>query len=212
MPDDLVLLVADKQMAETVRGILSRPRALGIRTISFTVYAHPNKDPGCRREAHRFLRPFQDDFRRGLVLFDRQGCGAPEDAPAEDVETRVEKKLRRAGWEDRARCVVIDPELEVWVWSDSPEVGECLGWPSREPRVQDWLRSTGRWPDDASKPPHPKEALEHALETVRQPRSSALFRDLAESVSFGRCTDPSFQRFHKRLQEWFAEDWVSPSE
>lgn len=209
MPDDLVLLVADKQMAETVRGILSRPRALGIRAISCTVYTHPNKDPGCRREAHQFLRPFHSEFRFGLVLFDRQGCGAAADATPQDVERTVEENLRRSGWDDRARCVVIDPELEAWVWSDSPEVDECLGWQSSEPRVQDWLRSTGRWPEDASKPPHPKEALEDALETVRQPRSSALFRDLAESVSFRRCTDPSFQRFQDRLRKWFAGDWHS---
>lgn len=50
--DDLALLAADKQMAEALRGMLSRPQALGIRSVSSVVYQHPRKDPGCWREAH----------------------------------------------------------------------------------------------------------------------------------------------------------------
>jgi hypothetical protein len=206
--DDLVLLAADKQMAETLRGILSRPQALAIRALSFAVYHHPHKDPGCRREAHKFLRPLHTDFRRALVLFDYVGCGVSSETSPAEVEAEVEEKLGSSGWGERARCVVIDPELEVWVWSDSPEVGRCLGWEgARARQVQDWLRSTDRWPDDSPKPPAPKEAVEEALQEVRQPRSSALFRELAESVSLSGCEDESFQRFRAVLQEWFPPSW-----
>jgi hypothetical protein len=71
------------------------------------------------------------------VLFDYYGCGAEHEMAPEEIEDEVEEKLSRSGWEDRARCVVIDPELEVWVWSDSPEVDRCLGWKSEPRRVQD---------------------------------------------------------------------------
>jgi hypothetical protein len=205
--DDLVLLAADKQMAETLRGILSRPEALNIQPISYTVYTHPNKDPGCRREAHRFLRPFHSDFRHALVLFDYDGCGAAGTSTSDEIEEALEETLRRSGWEERARCVVIDPELEVWVWSDSSEVDRCLGWEHAPQRVQDWIRETDQWPVDDPKPPAPKEAVERALEEVGQPRSSSLFRELAESVSLRRCEDPTFRRFCNLLRKWFPPAW-----
>lgn len=208
---DLVLLAADKQMAETLRGMLSRPRSLGIRSVTFTVYQHPGKDPGCRREAHQFLRPFHAEFRHALVLFDYVGCGASDEMSPSELENEVEENLRRSGWKGRARCVVIDPELEVWVWSDSPEVGQCLGWEGTR-QVQDWLRATDRWPDDSLKPPAPKEAIEEALEEVGRPRSSSMFRRLAESVSLRRCEDEAFQRFRELLREWFPPSWAETSD
>lgn len=204
---DLVVLAADKQIAETLRGVLSRPQALAIRPVSFSIYPHPRKDPGCLHEAEDFLRSFQRDAHHALVLFDYHGCGASNEGSPDQIEERVEERLGRSGWDERARCIVIDPELEVWVWSDSPEVDECLGWGGSTSRVRDWLRENGQWPVDAAKPPDPKEAVEMALEEVRQPRSSSLFRNLAESVSLSRCEDDSFQRFRQTVQEWFSPSW-----
>ena len=205
--DDLVLLAADKQMAETLRGILSRPEALGTREISYTVNVHVKRDPGCRTDAHNFLRSFQADFDHALVLFDYEGCGASGSSSPREVESEVEDRLRKTGWENRARCVVIDPELEVWVWSGSPEVDRCLGWDPSRQRVRDWLRAQNRWPAEAPKPPAPKAAVEEVLEAVHQPWSSSLFRELAETVSLERCEDESFQRFRRILQEWFPPSW-----
>lgn len=205
--DDLVVLAADKQMQEALRGLLSQPEALQIRPISFSIYTHPRHDAGCRTEGHQFLRSFHEEVEHALVLFDYHGCGAEHEATPEEIESIVEEGLSRSGWSDRARCVVIDPELEVWVWSDSPEVDRCLGWGERSSQVQEWLRENGWWPQKALKPPQPKAALEHALEEVRQPRSSALFRDLASAVSFARCDDPSFQQFQFILRDWFPPSW-----
>lgn len=57
---------------------------------------------------------------------------------------------------------------------------------------------------DGSKPERPKEAMEQALRMVRLPRSSALYRQLAQQVSLARCTDASFLKFKALLQNWFA--------
>ena len=204
-PDDLVVLAADKQMESALQGLLPRHRALGIREIRWQTYRHPEKDPGCRTGAHDFLRSFQDDFRHALVLFDYDGCGQTGEQSVGALQTEVEDNLQRSGWDDdRARCVVIDPELEVWVWSDSPEVAHCLKWDDQPQPVQDWLRGRGLWPQDAPKPPDPKHAMETALEAIRQPRSSSMFEALAERVSVRRCQDPSFERFCQILQTWFA--------
>jgi hypothetical protein len=53
---DLIVLVADADMEAAVRGLLSRPSALGIRPISFDVKRHVQRDAGCRSGAHDLLR------------------------------------------------------------------------------------------------------------------------------------------------------------
>ncbi len=206
-PDDLAVLAADNQMQEALHGILARPRALAIAHISFDVYSHPNKDPGCRKKAHVFLRNLRADYRYGLVLFDYDGCGASHTSSPDEIASNVEERLQQSGWGDQARCVVIDPELEVWVWSDSQEVDRCLGWGDTSQRLQDWLVNNGHWPAGASKPPAPKKAMEDALREAQLPHSSSIFRELADSVSLQGCKDDSFQRFRQILQGWFPPPW-----
>jgi hypothetical protein len=58
---------------------------------------------------------------------------------------------------------------------------------------------------DEIKPQRPKEALERALQEVRKPRSSAIYRQLASTVSLEGCTDPSFRRLKTTLQTWFPK-------
>jgi hypothetical protein len=206
-PDDLIVLAADNQMQEALRGILSRPRALAITPISFEVFSHPHKDPGCRKKAHEFLRNLRSDYQYGLVLFDYDGCGASHTSSPGEIVSDVEERLQQSGWGDQARCVVIDPELEVWVWSNSQEVDQCLGWADASQRLRDWLRESRHWPSDLPKPPDPKQAVEDALREAQLPHSSSIFRELAESVSLERCEDDGFQRFRQILQSWFPPSW-----
>jgi hypothetical protein len=203
--EELVVLVADRQMEFAIRGLLERHHALEIRQITPTIYRHPNHDPGCRMEADSFLRQFSSNFHHALVLFDREGCGRM-DQSAEELEQDVTGRLQRTGWQDRAGCIVLDPEMEIWVWSDSPEVNNCLGWSSRSITVQDWLKNQGLWIQNASKPAAPKEALELALREVGIPRSASLFRDLAQRVSVNRCIDPAFIRLRHILRTWFPSN------
>ncbi len=201
---DLVLLVADEQMKCAVEGLLSRGAALGFHDISFDLYVHPHKDPGCLLRAHEFLRQFHRQYRHALVMFDREGCGR-DAVQAGDLEREVEQRLAVAGWNQRAAVVVIDPELECWVWSDSPQVDTALGWTGRVPALRQWLRDVEYVSGDAVKPSRPKEAMEQALRLVRKARSSAIFRQLARNVSVNRCSDRAFGRFRAVLAGWFAE-------
>jgi hypothetical protein len=107
---------------------------------------------------------------------------------------------------------VIDPELEVWVWSNSPRVADVLGWQGRSRELNEWLRTTtiriGKQEreylkEGETKPVRPKEAMEAALREVRKPRSSANFRQMAEKVSLEKCQDPAFRRLKSTLQQWF---------
>jgi hypothetical protein len=205
---DLVVLVADGQIEFAVRGLLTRSEAIGFQELSVDIHVHPNKDPGCLRRGHDFLRPFYRQYRHALIMLDREGCGR-EGASRQDLENELEKRLSTAGWADRAAAIILDPELEIWVWSDSPVVDAALGWAHRTPRLAEWLQSESYLTGGHTKPAHPKEAMEHALRLARKGRSSAVFYELAKQVSVNRCSDPAFLKFKSVLQGWFPRPGTS---
>jgi len=202
---DLVVLVADKNLEFTVKGILNRHQALGIKKINHTVIPYVMKnDPGCYQSSHDFLRSHTSKYKHALVIFDHHGCGQ-ENYPARELEKTVRERLSQSGWDDRAEVVVITPELEAWVWSDSPQVAVCLGWINQDKDLRNWLEESGLWQQSKVKPSDPKKAVEKTLRFVRKPRSSKIYSDLAANVSFRRCEDPAFTRLCSILREWFPK-------
>ena len=201
---DLVVVVADKDMEFAVRGILSRQQALNIRPVSTDIFTHPEHDPGCYLRSHTFVGSMVRKYSKAIVLFDRDGCGA-EERTREQLETDVETRLENSGWKGRSRAVVLDPELEVWVWSDSPHVERILGWRNRSSQLQNWLIEGHLWQEGAAKPRAPKEAMEAVLRMTKLPRSASRYRQLAEAVSFDRCTDAAFLKLKNTLQTWFPQ-------
>lgn len=199
---DLIVLAADKDMELAIRGILTRRQSLSIREVSADVYTHPQRDPGCARRCDDFLRSFCRQYRHALVLFDLEGSGYPGRS-REHLESDVEDRLASSGWHDRAAAVVLEPELEAWVWSDSPHVPKVLGWSSAEMELHSWLRSKGLLGIEEVKPVRPKEAMEAVLVQSRKRRSSSLYSELAQRVSVHRCSDRAFLKFISRLQQWF---------
>jgi hypothetical protein len=204
---DLLILVADSCMENAVAGLLARRRALQIRSIDYDIDVHPHRDPGCLNKADVFLRPFSESYDHAIVMLDHDGCGREEDSP-EEIENDVTEQLRGTGWGDRARTLVLAPELEVWVWSDSPEVDRCLGWSGRLPDLRQWLAQKGLWREDREKPADPKPAMKAALREAGKAFSASIFRELARKVSVNRCTDRTFLRFKNILQEWFGQQWT----
>lgn len=202
---DLLMLVADRNTEYTMKGLFARPRSLGIRPITTKLFVHPNNDPGCRCNCDTFLRPWINQYSYAMVVFDREGCGHESDS-REAIEEDVNIRLKRAGWEDRARAIVIDPELESWVWSPSQQIDITTGWAGRDPNLRSWLVDQGYIANAADKPSRPKEALEAALKQVVRPRSSSLFFQLASTVSFRHCQDPAFCTFLAILRDWFADE------
>jgi hypothetical protein len=196
----LIALVADKNMSAAIATILGNHARLRIRSIDVRgPYPHLKRDPGVYRTAHEFLRPFQHQASNALVVFDRDGCGSPRSR--DQLETDVETRLSQNGWSRRCAAIAIDPELENWVWTDSRHVARALGWEHTELRI--WLAESGRQPEGTKKPVNPKEAVEQALRQKNIPRSSAIYRQIAEHVSFERCSDPAFLKLCTILRRWF---------
>lgn len=164
---------------------------------------HQRHDPGCVHEAHLFLAALLNEYSYSLVLFDHQGSGREHLSPA-DLAQQVTDRVEAAGWSNRTRTIVLAPELEVWVWSSSPHVAACLRWDNRTPDLRTWLHGKGYWPEAAAKPGDPKAAMEAALREVRQPRSSAIYAQLAGKVSLDGHSEPAFVALVGTLQEWFG--------
>lgn len=202
---DLVCLVADKNIDAAVGEVLERPEALGIRPLDFETLVHPRRDPGCFHESAELLSGYRGRAGHALVVLDRAWDGAPAGTgrELEEILERSESFAELRGW---ARAVVIDPELEAWVFGDSPHVARALGWPDDTTHLRRTLRDEGFWDDDLAKPADPKAAVEWALYRVRKPRSSSVYRDLAATVSLNRCRDRSFLRLTELLRGWFGGD------
>jgi hypothetical protein len=190
-------------MEAAVRGLLSRPQSLGIRNVTADIHRHPEKDAGCRTHGVDFLAPFSAKYANALLMFDFEGCGDIT-TPATTQEAGLRRSLCGA-WNQRADALIIEPELDIWVWSPSRHVETILGWKNKKPTLREWLVESGYLREGTAKPDRPKEALEAALEKVRKPRSSSLYEDLARTVGLRECVDPSFLRFRDILTKWFKE-------
>jgi hypothetical protein len=202
---ELIVLTADKSIQLTIRALLDRPEALGIRPLernSYDIVVHPQHDASVYLVAHEFLRPQASRYRRALTISDRHGSGR-SGKTREEMESSIEHHLSQSGWDDGCAAVIIDPELEVWVWSDSPHVDAAVGWEGRSPGLKDWLIRKGYLAEGETKPVHPEKCLDETLRLARKPRSSALFQTLAQKVSLKRCGDPAFRKLRDVLRGWF---------
>ena len=199
---DLLVLVADLDISVTVQCLLNRPESMGMHAVSFSVRRHPQRDAGCRSDAVERLRMFIRDHRFALVMFDKDGCGDPRES-RESIQKDVELRLSRNGWENRCKAIVMEPELEAWIWNGSMHVPEVLGWNGDYTSLREWLASRRLWSPDLLKPSDPKQSLQAVLHSTRTPRSPNLYRRLAETVGVHRCADPAFNELKATLQQWF---------
>lgn len=198
-PKDLVVLVADKNAHYAFKGAFNRPEALGIRPISFDFVVHPNNDGGVRKTGTEMLALKRRQFSHALLVMDYDGCGTKE--TAHDLEAQLDERLQ-SHWLDCAKAIVIEPEVDVWMWGSDNAVQQVIRW-SSPPSIREWLKQRGFVLNQDGKPLLPKEAMEAVTKQADQPRSSALYEEIAGKVSLQRCTDAAFQRLRKQLTEWF---------
>jgi hypothetical protein len=195
---DLIGLVADKKMEAGVAALLRRAASFQIRPITTDVYRHPHHDSGVLLEAADFLQVFRNSHQHAIVFFDREGCGQDALEP-DELKRSVQAKLDAKGWHGRSDVVVLNPELEAWVWSDSPHVADVLGVSYQELRTL-MAQNT---PEGKQKPSRPKELMESAIRKAGVPMSASLYSALARTVGVERCTDPAFLHLRNVLTGWF---------
>lgn len=211
MNSDLVVVVADGGIEQAMRGILSRPQSIGIRSLRGVEYPKVHRlDQGVFHQGHELAAAYRRTHEHALLMLDLAWNGRPTNDAAE-MSRLVEARLQGV-WGDAGRCIVIDPELEVWVWSDSPHVADELGWGGEAGELRPWLENQGLWSPQAAKPSQPREAYLRAIREKQIGRSNATFRAIAERVSLRRCRDAAFLRLLEILRAWFPSSTPRSSE
>lgn len=203
----LVILLADLDMENTMKSLLKRLTQSGLcshEASDYTITRHPNRDPGCYKEATDFLRQFLKTHQYALVIFDYHGSGEEGRKTSLEIELEVENNLSINGWDDRCCAIVPAPELEIWVWSDSPHVAQELGWKRQDISIREWLIQKGLITNDQVKPRDPKGSMHAVLREALKPVSPMIFSNLAEKVSLNKCTDRAFIKLKDALQRWFT--------
>ncbi len=198
---DLLLLVADKNMEFAVAGVLRRYEALGIRSVDFEVKVHAERDGGVRTTGAEILTRYAGSFQLSLMMLDLEGSGS-KCIDAVELETELDRKLELI-WGDRAKSIVIEPEVDIWLWGSDTALQNVLRW-SKQIAIRRWLQNCGFLIDDNGKPIRPKEAFEIVLRECRCPRSSSIYQKITSTISLRNCTDSAFQRLAGKVREWFA--------
>lgn len=203
---DLVVLVADADAFRALRGILARPDDLGIRSIEYEIVYESAHDAACRLRAAEILRDFLGRFDHAVVIFDQHGCSSRESR--DQIQDRVTQSLRVNGWMDRGQAIVIEPELEAWVWGSTANVARVIGW--KQSRLERFLERRGFLASEDSKPSRPKEAFKEAVRGAPRSRrkkvSARLFGELAEQAPLDGCRDPAFRELRETLRTWFPPE------
>jgi hypothetical protein len=197
---DLVLLVADKNMHFALKGALERPEALGIHRVQYDIQVHPGRDGGMRKTGPKILALDRRRFSHALAILDFEGSGT-DLASGQELEAQMDEQLRSA-WSTKAKAIVIEPELDVWVWGSDNAMQEVIPWPPGK-TIREWLHEHGFQFSSNGKPERPKEALESLLYTLKLPRSSTLYQAIASKISLQKCKDEAFQRLRQQLATWF---------
>lgn len=203
-----IFLLADNNMRAVFEGFLTRSGAyhsLGCGRFDFDTasdikVAAGDNDPGLFTRGHELLRPFLTTHQRAVVVLDAEWEGSPG---AQRIRQHLTQQLQSTGWPEAAfRIIVIEPELESWIWQQSDHVAKALGFDS----INTLMKNSDiqhAWPNGSAKPDQPKLTLETLLRKQRIPRSSAIYRRITSQVSVKNCQDNAFQELLAALRSWF---------
>lgn len=216
---DIVFLVADGEMEETVKGFFENAayeRRLECDRFEFDaikdLFNHPHKDPGVYGEAHNFLKLYIDTHQHAVVMLDFDFNDNLHNKNYDEFCQEIIGNMVSAGWpEDRFYVMVINPELEMLMWQENTQgIESIINYPGQQGSLRQWLSEHNLWPDDAPKPPDPKAAIDKVRNQCwgRKKTHSQIFKRIAKDVSFRGCQDQAFVGLWRQLQTWYPVEWL----
>lgn len=211
MTRDCLFFVADKTMRETFLGFLSREdRAaqLGCGNFDFDpaedlFFAAGQNDPGLYTRAGSLLSPFLQSHRKAVVVLDCDWDGSPGQA---QILLNITTQLQQSGWAlEDVIVIAIEPELEQWIWQDSPVLSDELRMEAPQ-GLKATLSQRGLWRAEDAKPQSPKDLFIQLRRENNVKLSSSIFKRIASRVPVAACGDDEFRRLVAQLQAWFPEE------
>ncbi len=209
---DILFYVADGNMREAIRGFMERDalgQRVGCGAVDFDArrdikVAKGQNDPGVFTRANELLRPYAGEYRHVVLIVDEEWDGSPG---VDAIHTKLRTHLSAVGWTDNGLALVVRPEADIWLWTDTDHTAKALGWP-RWSDLSQALCAEGWLEEESIKPERPKEAAEWALRSGNEniKRSSALYGRVTGAVSVTRCTDDSLEALLVALRTWFPPE------
>jgi len=208
---DCIFLLADLGMVAAFKGFFFRQgfyHALGTAPFHVDpqldiICDRAGNDPGVYTRAHELLRTYQSSHRYAVIVLDNAWEGSPG---VEKIRANISANMELVGWQtNRFVVIVIDPEIEAWMWQDNPHVARAFGF-SLRPSLRDWLCKQALWPADSPKPPDPKLAFEKTLKVSKAKIPSVVFKKICSGISFKYCVDDAFGLLKNTLQKWFPDE------
>lgn len=197
---DLLLYCADSDMRFSLDTILTNRReSLNIKHIKYKIIVDQLHDSSIvKKDSNYFsLLKNQTNAQKLLVILDNEWDGSPG---KNKIKDRILSNLQLSIWQKGDyEVIVIDPELEIWVWSNYQSFANSIN------RGINIVENTARrlgW-DGVNKPKNPKFVYEELLRSLDISKSSSVFTDIAQFISLNRCSDESFQLFKNTLKSWF---------
>jgi len=199
---DLFILCADSDMKSVLESLIKRlTERQKIREISYEIIRAYGRDSGVYKKAHELVRGKDSEYEKCLVLFDYKGSGARK--PVADTEDEVKNNIiRNSNYsQDDVEVIVIDPELEIWIWKGWIHFHRLSERTERR-KIIEWLRE--HEVPNSYKPDEPKDLFEKFCRHFRVKKSSANYRRISEKTSLRGCTDRAFNKFMNALTRWFC--------
>ena len=206
MKKDLIILVADQDTRNLLDGLLPRIHKIEkLRDFAFDIRVHVNRDNGVLNDGVNFLRSFLNTHHYAIAMFDFEGCGRENNQTRYAIESAFESSLASNGWSsNNCATIVIEPEIETWIWVKSPHLPAAIDWAFNED-IYLWLEKKGFLEHGQLKPSRPKEAFEAALRACSVARSPAIYKAIASKASYKHCQDASLWKLIETLRIWFPE-------
>jgi hypothetical protein len=228
---DVIWLVADLECRATLTGFLDRKDFhTSLRCKPFLwnpdidlIREEKGKDAGVWKNSHLLLRAKRISHRHAVVLLDNAFDGSPG---PEQLEHDIRENLQRVGWSlDDVEVIVLDPELEVWIWQRNVNVEQAFdysGPPGLWKKLAELSISPAKrfvpadpdrglvpaWPEHDPKPRDPKATVEAVRWLCNSDPPSAVFNSISARVSVRGCVDPGFLKLRGALQRWFPPEGV----
>lgn len=163
-------------------------------------------DGGLWRHAHSNLAPFLGEYRHAVIVLDADFEPHPG---VETLREDITNNMRAAGWDEDSFCVVvIDKELEAWLWAPNLNVAQAFGHDDFD-KMRDALAAKNLWNAGAAKPNDLKAARNLASKLGGRKTGGPIFRSVFGSISSracDRCQEAGFNTLRTALQTWFPQN------
>ncbi len=213
---DVIFHLADEHMEKGLKAFFARGNwhyAIGCRRFAIDpsdendIYRVPgHTDGGIWKHAANNLRPFREQYQYAVIILDADF--EPHPSP-QQLRADISADMIASGWPtDRFTVIVIEPELEAWLWSPNQTVATAFGHENFD-QLRARLAAENLWDNGQPKPNDLKRARDRAAKLGGKKTGGPIFKGVFSAISnraCNLCVEPGFKAMRTALQKWFPVD------